>query len=207
MDIPYNLIREHYNKYNDLIMIASKKGRWHCPYFGLVDFVSLFTPIENAAWGAIRMIGKLPLYPQYPVGKYFADFANPFLKISIECDGHEYHLDHNKDIIRDNYFIKEGWKVYRISGADCNRIIELMDEFDTENNQMEADEIINKYYRTTIEGLITSLVVMNCNLYATEEEINLSKIVLKSRLSNFIPIGNSQPNMYESKRNNDDAPF
>ena len=45
----------------------------------------------------------LPFYPQYPIGKYFVDFADPVKKIVIECDGKKYHQDKEKDKRRQRY--------------------------------------------------------------------------------------------------------
>lgn len=80
------------------------------------DFYSTFTPIEFAIWQDLSSL-NLPFLPEYPVGQYFADFADPKKRIAIECDGK--HHDKEQDRKRDDYFESEGWTVYRIPGSYC----------------------------------------------------------------------------------------
>lgn len=83
-----------------------------------VDWISVFTPIEFGLWHDIRDCGAV-LYPQYPVGRFFVDFANPVAKVAIECDGFRYHQDKAKDDARQREIEALGWTVYRITGRDC----------------------------------------------------------------------------------------
>ena len=83
-----------------------------------VDWLMLFTPIENALWYDIRMAGAV-LYPQYPVLNYFVDFGNPVAKVAIECDGAAFHQDTERDATRQRAIEAAGWTVYRITGRDC----------------------------------------------------------------------------------------
>ncbi|HEX4334111.1 MAG TPA: DUF559 domain-containing protein [Usitatibacter sp.] len=62
--------------------------RWVDPYFA--DWPTILTPIELQMWSLIRS-QPVPFYPQYPVGGYFIDFANPREKIGIECDSRAWH--------------------------------------------------------------------------------------------------------------------
>lgn len=87
-----------------------------------LNWFAIFTPIEREAWQDIRAFGML-LCPQYPVGRYFIDFADPQLKIGIECDGADWH-DPDKDQARDRELLALGWQIFRVSGSDCKRIIE-----------------------------------------------------------------------------------
>ena len=87
------------------------------------------TPIEQALWADLRDEAVV-MYPQYPVGGVFVDFGNPMAKVAIECDGAAYHLDKEKDAIRDRRLAELGWVVYRFSGSACMR------DFDEET--MEA---------------------------------------------------------------------
>lgn len=76
-----------------------------------------FTPIEAAAWQTIRSLG-LPLYPQYPVIRFFVDFADPVRHLAIECDGKEWH-DAERDAKRDAEITALGWTVRRFTGRQC----------------------------------------------------------------------------------------
>lgn len=83
-----------------------------------VDWLQVFTPIENALWYDIRMAGAV-MYPQYPVLNYFVDFGSPVAKVAIECDGAAFHQDVEKDAARQRAIESAGWTVYRITGRDC----------------------------------------------------------------------------------------
>lgn len=109
----WNEIRTFYAKHNDAIM-SERSDRYAIdPYELEVEF----TPIERAFWHDIRCKG-IVMYPQYPVGGVFVDFANPVAKVAVECDGKKWH-DAKKDAIRDAKLATLGWTVYRITGSDC----------------------------------------------------------------------------------------
>lgn len=76
-----------------------------------------FTPIEYSAWQTIRILG-LPFYPQYPIGRYFVDFADPVMRLALECDGKDWH-DPVKDARRDAAISALGWRVKRFTGRQC----------------------------------------------------------------------------------------
>lgn len=189
MLIPYNEIRSHYEYLTPLIIERSKKhpSAWASPYCGAIDWIKIFTPIEDDTWHAIRSNGRIPLYPQYPVLKYFTDFANPYLKIIVECDGADYHLDWEKDNNRDYELMEAGWKVYRISGSDCYRVpsekyFDLLYHFEE-----DRASILNDFYANTIDGLIRALSIVYCrdSYYIGESisELNIAQVHLKHRLS------------------------
>ncbi len=83
-----------------------------------VDWTRIFTPIERALWHDIRAHGMV-MYPQFPVGPYFADFCNPVAHVVIECDGKKWHTDAAKDRQRDAFMLEQGFSVYRFPGALC----------------------------------------------------------------------------------------
>ena len=98
-----------------------------------VDWTRVFTPIERAAWSEIRYY-SLPMLPQFPIGRVFVDFADPGKKICIECDGEEFH-DAAKDKARDEILNSQGWCVFRISGADCWREPEIIEDPDEDRSE------------------------------------------------------------------------
>lgn len=154
----YDLIRTHYEQINDRIIERSLKGQFTDPYCRTVDFAALMTRIEYDAWQVIRGFGKAPLYPQYPVGRFFADFANPLRKIAVECDGREFHKDKQKDSARDKEFNALGWTVFRVTGADCVRQVSLdVDEFDFRERTEVLYNRYDAYYRSTVDGLIRAI--------------------------------------------------
>lgn len=82
-------------------------------------FFENMSPIEKLLWYDIKDYG-LPLYPQFPIGRYFVDFGDPVKKIAIEADGREFHKDIQKDTDRQLKIESEGWKVYRITGSEIH---------------------------------------------------------------------------------------
>lgn len=117
------------------------------PYF--MDWQ--FTPIEQNVWSDIRSLG-VPFFPQMPVLNYFIDFGNPFLKIGIECDGKAWH-DHDLDKARDKRLADQGWMIFRIEGHECKRVVEPWEEYEEE----ERAELVEKYFMTTSEGVISAI--------------------------------------------------
>jgi very-short-patch-repair endonuclease len=111
-------------------------NRNKCAFYNADAFPweEVFSPIEYDAWVSIRGKG-IPLYPQYPVLKYYVDFGNPVLKVAIELDGAAYH-NTEKDHKRDVALLHEGWKVFRIPGSE---MIKPSKDF-TEFEQWEWDE-------------------------------------------------------------------
>jgi len=113
----WNAIREHYRRFTPLIM-AERRNEWAIDPYEWDNGMVRMTPIEYALWHDIRH-ENVVLYPQYPIGSVFVDFANPVAKVAIECDGREYHQDPEKDARRDKVLMAAGWSVYRITGQDC----------------------------------------------------------------------------------------
>lgn len=126
-----------------------------------VDWTRVFSPIEDATWGELRGFG-LPFFPQYPILEFFADFADPIKKIVIECDGKKFH-NKQKDTVRDRLMIADGWKVFRIPGSDCARIInspwEDFGYFLSNGCEEEAISVVYEWARHTVDGLIWALSV------------------------------------------------
>lgn len=115
-------IRAHYKKHATAIL-AERRDEWAIDPYSWGDFDSaiiFLTPIEEWFWADART-ADLILYPQYPVGGFFVDFANPVAKVAIECDGAAFHADKAKDLARDQELSRLGWTVYRITGADCRK--------------------------------------------------------------------------------------
>ena len=115
-DTRWNALRKFY-KLADKEIREAGQNQWGIdPYE--IDWLRVFTPIEQALWHDIRG-ANLVMYPQYPVLNFFVDFGNPVAKVAIECDGAAWHQDKDKDARRDEKLRLEGWFVYRISGKNC----------------------------------------------------------------------------------------
>lgn len=147
-----NFIRAKYAQHERLGMRPSA-------YF--IDWMTIFTPIESAAWSSIRYVG-LPMLPQYPVDPYFADFADPDTKIVIECDGKQFHQDKERDASRDRFMASKGWTVFRVTGRECKapeidwqQIADLR----ADRDDLHAERLIEEWMLHSAEGLISAIGV------------------------------------------------
>lgn len=113
-------LKGYYLSAYDSIMAHHESGRLSHYRSYPCDWSQIHTPIEFAAWAAIRAKGQLPLYPQFPVDKYFIDFGNPYYRVGIELDGKDWH-NTGKDRERDENLYRQGWKIFRISGKEMYR--------------------------------------------------------------------------------------
>lgn len=112
------------------------------------------SPIESIVWGDIRCIGLRGVFMQFPILNYFVDFACPEHKFCIECDGKEFHLDIEKDLIRQANIENEGWKMYRIDGSSCMRESQIVFDKHIGNyfvGEHEVDSIIEMPHEDLIE--------------------------------------------------------
>ena len=117
----WNAIKRHYAELSDRIK-ATPRNEWACdPYSWDAGKNMIFmTPIELNFWSDCRQ-ADLILYPQYPACGYFLDFANPVSKVGIECDGRAFHMDKDREAKREGVLVRNGWKIYRIEGWQCNQ--------------------------------------------------------------------------------------
>jgi hypothetical protein len=132
----WQIIRDAYDYLLPKIMEAGLRHSAVCPY--ILDWD--FTPIERLAWMDIRGRG-LPLFPQFPAGGVFLDFADPFRKIGIELDGAAFH-ERERDLIRDNKLVRLGWKIFRIPGKVATKIIP--DPFEDPENFRDRREFTER---------------------------------------------------------------
>jgi len=189
MTYDFEQIRKHYDFLTPYIEQAYKRRpcRWTDPYSPHIDWPKMFSPIEMVTWGCLRSFGRAPLYPQYPVGRYFTDFGHPAAKIALECDGKEWHKDKEKDFNRDVEFKNMGWIVYRISGADCNRVYEPFEELREDNDYTPEEKygILKEYFTTTVDGLIRAIAIFHFGFisYMHREELQIAYRCLKERIS------------------------
>lgn len=136
---------------------ASHIRGWVDPYF--VDWMVDASPIERIAWGDIR--GRsTPLYPQFPLFNYFIDFANPYLKVGVELDGKQWH-NADKDRVRDEFLASVGWHIYRITGSEAHKTVDIPhypDEYDYDEQKLE--EIYEDYFMNTSEGITRAIDII-----------------------------------------------
>lgn len=133
MSLPnFTAIKAHYQSISEHID-ASARDRFAVDPYAWEGLVCL-TPIERALWNDIRDIG-IVMYPQYPVGRFFTDFANPKAKVAIECDGAAFHQDKQADRARQNEIEVLGWTVYRFTGRQCKELGEDEDRPDASTRQ------------------------------------------------------------------------
>lgn len=131
----WNAIRAHYETMTPLIL-ATPKDEWAIDPYQWDTGIITMTPIECWLWSDIRNLG-LVMYPQYPVGRYFVDFANPRARVAIECDGAEFHTDKAKDAARQRDIEALGWTVHRLDGWECR------DEWTAEHGPGRAERVLS----------------------------------------------------------------
>jgi very-short-patch-repair endonuclease len=136
-----NHISDVYKTFGPLI----EKGSRVSPYELGIDWA--FSPIEDNVWADIRFL-CLPLYPQYPVGKFFLDFGDPRRKIGIEVDGAQWHKDKRKDRDRQWQIERLGWKVFRIPGFNT---FQTKEDFLDEEGTVKPD-----FWQACSEGILIS---------------------------------------------------
>lgn len=118
----YKQYGEEIRKDWDLVKGGNTRVRLSWPeletsHFGF-DFYKELSPPEEMAWDVLKNY-KTFLLPQFPVKRYFVDFANPFLKIAIEIDGKKWHQDGEKDRVRQSDMEQDGWRFLRFSAIDA----------------------------------------------------------------------------------------
>ena len=88
------------------------------------------SPIEEILRNALLMAGLgKHLRTQFKIGAKRVDFAFPIARLAVEADGKEYHradiLQLEKDLERDKYLARRGWRVLHIEGLAIRRNIQL----------------------------------------------------------------------------------
>lgn len=60
---------------------------------------------------------------QYPIGRYIVDFCCPGMKLVIELDGGQHNeiKNNSQDTERDNFLLREGFRVLRIWNNDLDK--------------------------------------------------------------------------------------
>lgn len=88
--------------------------------------------LERWLYYDIHFTYQAKIYPQYPIGPFWADFALPDYRLVIELDGYQYHKDRKEqDHQRDLYMEKRGWTVMRFTYKDVkNKRVETLKKID-----------------------------------------------------------------------------
>lgn len=126
------------------------------PYF--MDWVNYMTVIEQNVWSDIRYLG-LPFLPQFPVKRYFLDFADPVKKIGIEADGKRWHEGREiQDRERQEELEQDGWEIVRIQGWKTFK--SRMNYFSWMEEEESSDperyqESLGEFQRESSEGILT----------------------------------------------------
>lgn len=115
-----------FSKVASPLILAKEQNKWATDPSAFAELFRM-TPIESAVFERICE-ARAVFYTQYPVDKFFANFANPAAQVAIECDGLEFHLDKVSDVQRDARFHELGWTAYRIPGPLCVSEYNLLKE-------------------------------------------------------------------------------
>lgn len=101
---------------------------------------------------------KYRIEEKFPYGKYVIDFLIVELKLIIEIDGQQHFrtedaIEHDK--IRDQYFLNEGFKIYRVKWIDVckdtkyeiEQLINFIENIDNETiRKYSIDDVKIKYF-------------------------------------------------------------
>lgn len=177
--------RIHIRKcYNSLLKGSNE---FISPY-SIMDWNKEMSPIEFETWKIIRGIG-MPFMPEFPVYKYFLDFANPLQKIGIECDSFMYHKDKIKDLKRDAELYKFGWKIFRITGSECNfvpkkSLSEILNDEQYYNLDISCE--LEDFFMNSIDGVLEAINILYFNGIPGFKHVEYAIETLKQhRLINF----------------------
>lgn len=92
-----------------------------------------------------NLYDKYTILEKHPYGKYFIDFLLLEIKLIIEIDGSQHYRDDKSiqhDLIRDEYFINEGFRIYRIKWVDvCKNADKEINELLTFIENIESKDI------------------------------------------------------------------
>lgn len=134
--------------------ILKRKAHWINPY--ILDWQGYLNENEFSVFATCRCIG-VAFYPQFTVGRFCLDFANPYYKIGIEVDSNTYHT-YEKDLKRDIELKKLGWKIYHLTSAEAySNSKQNMEEINIEPDYLTKDEYFqnkSKYYQTQTDGIV-----------------------------------------------------
>lgn len=133
-----------------------------------------FTVPEKNAWESIRY-ENLPFYPEFPVDKYFLDFADPINKLGIEIFGNSYHQNPLKDFERLLKLRDCGWYIFVIFPKGTNI---SLDEHVTGGGRVDSH-----FSYTTSDGLCYSLrrtVYKGTKVITHEDENIVNSLFQKS---------------------------
>lgn len=152
----FKAIRQVYAIDGPDLIERSRQGRWSSPCRS-VDWTLAMTPIELSMWEAIRCY-PFPLYPQYPVGRRFVDFGNPYFKVAVEVDSIAHH-DPHADFDRDLELAHLGWTTYRVPSRFLFR-----PPHEPDTSDLTSEEVIEarrRFMETTPEGLLEALRIVH----------------------------------------------
>jgi very-short-patch-repair endonuclease len=96
----------------------------------LMSKLKIESPIEEVLRNALVVEGfGKHLRTQFEIGTKRVDFAFPIARLVIEADGKEYHRGNqdqlDRDMQRDKYLARKGWRVLHIEGTAIRRNIRL----------------------------------------------------------------------------------
>ena len=153
----WGFYRQLYMENIGSILEVSSRDRKKYSQVYYLDWSKHFSPIELKAWNSMRIIGHIPLYPQFPLFNHFIDFANPSLKLGLETDGDKWHSK-EKDLSRDNKLKRFGWKIFRVTGSEVNKSYLDITEIEEEGLVgKEKKEAIEHWIMNTCDGLINAI--------------------------------------------------
>lgn len=140
---------------------------------------------------------RFQIEEKFSYGKYFIDFLFIDLKLVVEIDGEQHFRDEKSiehDITRDNYFISEGFKVYRIrwknlfnnTKSEINEFLTFLNDISNQNYRKYSIE--NCTYQTKkkrkYKPRVRNKICLDCENLIHPENVRCRKCYLEYRKNN-----------------------
>ena len=80
------------------------------------------TPPEQIVWSILRgrRLGKLKFRRQEPIGPFIVDFCCREIRLVVEVDGESHADKAHADQRREEWLMREGYRIVRLTNADVN---------------------------------------------------------------------------------------
>lgn len=119
------------------------------------------------------LYSKYTIYEKLSVNKYFLDFAILDLMVDLEIDGQQHFRTENAilhDKIRDDFLIKNGWRVYRIAWMEMKENNTVIEDF---LNWLENSKNYRKYNVKELLNEIQLKEMTNKRIYGNRQAYSI----------------------------------
>ena len=148
------LINRNYATFQ--VQVDAGLGDWnHVHPYDIADWGGVLTDVEFGAWQDIRSVGRMPLWPRFPVEDMVVSFGNPVAKVALLCSTEIDTIDAaTVEIAR--RLASFGWFVVSVTGSQCVSVTEAPEGVQERTGQIP--EGYSDAHRTgTLRGAMAQL--------------------------------------------------